>query len=219
MLKQTCDDDLVIYLVGNKADLVNMNNKLRRVSKDEAVFFSKGKAFQGFGEWSALRNTNINELAELLYKYDKENIDSNYDCLYLDVQYIYSANKIKAMVVLYGDEFNSVTIKEIRLYISEMFKNENMNKDKLRRMINMAKCLGACRFFKELFIFKEQNKNGKSDKFMKYIENQVMDKEDKEEYTQLCAQKKEVKNEEKEATKIYTSMNEEEYNRAILNVI
>ena len=54
---------------------------------------------------------------------------------------------------------------------------------------------------------------------MKYIENQVMDKEDKEEYTQLCAQKKEVKNEEKEATKIYTSMNEEEYNRAILNVI
>ena len=50
MLKQTCDDDLVIYLVGNKADLVNMNNKLRRVSKDEAVFFSKGKAFQGFGE-------------------------------------------------------------------------------------------------------------------------------------------------------------------------
>ena len=165
------------------------------------------------------RNTNINELAELLYKYDKENIDSNYDCLYLDVQYIYSANKIKAMVVLYGDEFNSVTIKEIRLYISEMFKNENMNKDKLRRMINMAKCLGACRFFKELFIFKEQNKNGKSDKFMKYIENQVMDKEDKEEYTQLCAQKKEVKNEEKEATKIYTSMNEEEYNRAILNVI
>ena len=165
------------------------------------------------------RNTNINELAELLYKYDKENIDSNYDCLYLDVQYIYSANKIKAMVVLYGDEFNSVTIKEIRLYINEMFKNENMNKDKLRRMINMAKCLGACRFFKELFIFKEQNKNGKSDKFMKYIENQVMDKEDKEEYTQLCAQKKEVKNEEKEATKIYTSMNEEEYNRAILNVI
>ena len=60
MLKQTCDDDIVVYLVGNKADLVNMNTKLRRVSKDEAVFFSKGKSFQGFGECSALRNTNIN---------------------------------------------------------------------------------------------------------------------------------------------------------------
>ena len=68
MLKQTCDDDLVIYLVGNKADLVNMNNKLRRVSKDEAVFFSKGKAFQGFGECSALRNTNINEIFQSFYK-------------------------------------------------------------------------------------------------------------------------------------------------------
>ena len=68
MLKQTCDDDLVIYLVGNKADLVNMNNKLRRVSKDEAVFFSKGKAFQGFGECSALRNTNINEIFQSCYK-------------------------------------------------------------------------------------------------------------------------------------------------------
>ena len=99
-----------------------------------------------------------------------------------------------------------------------MFKAENINKDKLRRMINMAKCLGACRFFKELFIFKEQYKNGKSEKFMKYIENQVMDKEDKEEYNKLC-KGVENKNEEKEATKIYTELNEEEYNKTILNVI
>ena len=68
MLKQTCDDDIVVYLVGNKADLVNMNTKLRRVSKDEAVFFSKGKSFQGFGECSALRNTNINEIFQSFYK-------------------------------------------------------------------------------------------------------------------------------------------------------
>ena len=66
MLKQTCDDDLVIYLVGNKADLVNMNTKLRQVSKD--VLFSKGKSFQGFGECSALRNTNINEIFQSFYK-------------------------------------------------------------------------------------------------------------------------------------------------------
>ena len=35
----------------------------------------------------------------------------------------------------------------------------------------------------------------------------------KEEYIQLCSQKKEAKIEEKEATKIYTSLNEEEYNK------
>ena len=56
---ETCPEDIVIYLVGNKADLTMSNMRLRKTTRDEAVKFSRTKKFQGFGECSALNNVNI----------------------------------------------------------------------------------------------------------------------------------------------------------------
>ena len=62
IIKKSSDDDIVIYLVGNKADL---NCK---ISKDHAITYSKLKKFQGFGECSALKNINIKETFVSFYK-------------------------------------------------------------------------------------------------------------------------------------------------------
>ena len=67
IIKKSSDDDIVIYLVGNKADLLYDEDK-RKVSKEHAITYSKLRKFQGFGECSALRNININETFSSFYK-------------------------------------------------------------------------------------------------------------------------------------------------------
>ena len=67
IIKKCSDDDIVIYLIGNKADLLYDEDK-RKVSKEHAITYSKLRKFQGFGECSALRNININETFSSFYK-------------------------------------------------------------------------------------------------------------------------------------------------------
>ena len=67
IVKKATDDDIVIYLVGNKADLAEDERK-RKVTKEMAISYSKSKHFQGFGECSALKNVNIKETFESFYK-------------------------------------------------------------------------------------------------------------------------------------------------------
>ena len=67
-VKKATDDNIVIYLVGNKADLIDSSNRNRKVTKDEAIRFSKCRHFQGFGECSALKNINIKETFTSFYK-------------------------------------------------------------------------------------------------------------------------------------------------------
>ena len=64
---ETCPEDIVIYLVGNKADLTMSNMRLRKTTRDEAVKFSRTKKFQGFGECSALNNVNIKDVFKSFY--------------------------------------------------------------------------------------------------------------------------------------------------------
>ena len=67
-VKKATDDNIVIYLVGNKADLIDSSNRNRRVTKEQAIQYSKYKHFQGFGECSALKNINIKETFTSFYK-------------------------------------------------------------------------------------------------------------------------------------------------------
>lgn len=67
IIKKATDDDIVIYLIGNKADLAEDERK-RKVTKEMAIHYSKSKHFQGFGECSALKNVNIKETFESFYK-------------------------------------------------------------------------------------------------------------------------------------------------------
>ena len=70
-VKKATDDNIVIYLVGNKADLIDSSGNNRRVTKEQAIQYSKYRHFQGFGECSALKNINIKKM-EMIQKV-KEN--------------------------------------------------------------------------------------------------------------------------------------------------
>ena len=67
-VKKATDDNIVIYLVGNKADLIDSSGNNRRVTKEQAIQYSKYRHFQGFGECSALKNINIKETFTSFYK-------------------------------------------------------------------------------------------------------------------------------------------------------
>ena len=62
LIKKTIGDNIVIYLIGNKGDLIEQSKYYRKVSKEEAIKFSKLNHFQGFCECSALKNVNIKEV-------------------------------------------------------------------------------------------------------------------------------------------------------------
>ena len=76
-------DDVVIYLVGNKADLTVDDPNRRKITKQQAIYYSKLRHFQGFGECSALKNVNIKETFEsfyhTLYKKNKNNLKQTTD--------------------------------------------------------------------------------------------------------------------------------------------
>ncbi|EGR31228.1 rab11b protein, putative [Ichthyophthirius multifiliis] len=64
-LKYQADPDIVIFLVGNKLDLVEKNESARKVSKEEARNFAlENKMF--FEETSAVTAQNVNEVFEKL---------------------------------------------------------------------------------------------------------------------------------------------------------
>ncbi len=77
-LKKATDDNIVIYLVGNKGDLIDSSPRNRKVTKEQAIQYSKYRHFQGFGECCALKNVNIKEtftsFYKTLYKRNKNNL-------------------------------------------------------------------------------------------------------------------------------------------------
>ena len=68
MIKKAIGDDIVIFLIGNKGDLIEKSKINRKVTKEEAIEFSRLNHFQGFCECSALKNVNIKEVFTLFYK-------------------------------------------------------------------------------------------------------------------------------------------------------
>ena len=68
LIKKSIGDNSVIYLIGNKGDLIERSKNNRKVTKEEAIEFSKLNHFQGFCECSALNNVNIKESFTSFYK-------------------------------------------------------------------------------------------------------------------------------------------------------
>jgi hypothetical protein len=75
-IRKASSEDIVIYLVGknfclligNKSDLVQLNENFRRVSKERAKDFANKYNIQNYDECSAKDNTNIHEIFNKLYK-------------------------------------------------------------------------------------------------------------------------------------------------------
>jgi len=64
-LKEHTDPDIVIYLVGNKLDIVHINPKFRDVSTGEAKQFAKNNNYF-FKEVSAITGEGVNDVFDQL---------------------------------------------------------------------------------------------------------------------------------------------------------
>ena len=64
-IKNSADNDIVIYLIGNKNDLIY--EKGRMVNKQETINFVKDHYLQGYAECSVITNENILETFRLFY--------------------------------------------------------------------------------------------------------------------------------------------------------
>ena len=138
------------------------------------------------------RNTDLKELANIIYKYDKEEIDSFSNTILFDVKYLKSASKIKAILVLYGPKFNSVKVKIIKQYlINSLFKkNSNkINQNKIKKQLNILKVIGYSDYIRNLVEFKKIKKDFSGNIFLenleKYFVENVMDENEKIDYENM----------------------------------
>ena len=175
------------------------------------------------------RCTKINELTEYIYKYDKKFIDDNEKNIYLDVQYLISANKIKALLVLYGEKFNNIQIKDIRKYFKENYKIKGNNKD-IKIIISIAKILGAnkflnyCEKFNQNFLQGNLNDKVNENIILNYLKNNMTKEELEEleneikskEMNQINTNNKIIINEETKTYNITKTLTENEFS-SILN--
>ena len=65
-LKDAADKDIIIFLIGNKSDLIYEEG--RAVKKKDAIDFVNKNKLQGYAECSAKNNENIKETFEKFYK-------------------------------------------------------------------------------------------------------------------------------------------------------
>ena len=65
-IKDATDEDIILYLIGNKSDLIYEEG--RAVKKKDAIEFVKKYKLHGYAECSAKNNENINETFTSFYK-------------------------------------------------------------------------------------------------------------------------------------------------------
>ena len=168
------------------------------------------------------RNTDLIELANLLNKYDKENIQSLNNTILLDVKYLNSASKIKAILILYGPKFNLIKVKLVRqsLINSVFKKNNKANEYKVKKQINILKVIGYSKYIKNFIDYKRSKKDISGNIFLemleKYFIKNIMDEEEIEEYEKLDKIKNNNINYEENANdnlmNVETNENEEKKN-------
>ena len=66
LIKEATDNDIVIYLIGNKIDLIYEQGRM--VNKNLAVNFVREYNLQGYAECSAKTNENVEEIFQSFYK-------------------------------------------------------------------------------------------------------------------------------------------------------
>ena len=158
------------------------------------------------------RNTPVMELIEYLVKHDENTIKENDNTLYVDVRYLYSANKVKAMLVLYGEKFNTVTVKEIMWYVKEGRTCGKGEKDKWSRkcVSAIARCIGGNRFLREVKVYKDDNNISVDNEInvealVRHMVDNVMDEDEVEEYKEMVMCKGE------EGIAVWKEMEEKEF--------
>lgn len=67
-IRKVSNDDIVLYLIGNKSDLAIEDRNMRRVSKSAAIEFVNKHNLCHWTECSAKNNVNIKETFKSFYK-------------------------------------------------------------------------------------------------------------------------------------------------------
>jgi GTPase SAR1 family protein len=67
-IKKATDDDIVVYLIGNKLDLIRNASNNRKISTQKALEFARKYNMRGFCECSAKDNVNIVQTSERFFK-------------------------------------------------------------------------------------------------------------------------------------------------------
>ena len=138
------------------------------------------------------RNTDLEELANIIYKYDRDNIESLSNTILFDVKYLNSASKIKGILVLYGPKFNSLKVKLIKKYIiNSLFqKNSNkINQNKVEKQLDILKVIGYSDYIRNFVMFKDIKKDFSGNIFLENLEQffleNILDEKEKEEFFKL----------------------------------
>ena len=149
------------------------------------------------------RNTNINELINYIFKYDKNNIEN--DFIYFEEIMLNSANKIKAILILYGKDFNHVNFSDIKLFLCNNVFNKKISKVNSNKIKNIIKVIGFDKFIKILFDeldidLKEDkliinNKNNlKVNKIIQFFIKKIFDENELNEYNNILKEENNKKN-------------------------
>ena len=138
------------------------------------------------------RNTDLEELANIIYKYDKDDIESLSNTILFDVKYLNSASKVKAILVSYGPKFNTVKVKLVKKYIvNSIFQknSNNINLNKMKKQLNILKIIGYSEYLKNFVTYKERKKDFSGNILLENLENyflkNIMDEKEKEEYESM----------------------------------
>ena len=138
------------------------------------------------------RNTDLEELANIIYKYDRDNIESLSNTILFDVKYLNSASKIKGILVLYGPKFNSLKVKLIKKYIIDSLFQKNSNKinqNKVEKQLDILKVIGYSDYIRNFVMFKDIKKDFSGNIFLENLEQffleNILDEKEKEEFFKL----------------------------------
>lgn len=67
LVRKTCSEDVIVYLLGNKLDLAEEDSQMRRVNKTSAIEFVNKNNLVHWAECSAKTNKNIKETFKNFY--------------------------------------------------------------------------------------------------------------------------------------------------------
>lgn len=125
------------------------------------------------------RSTNIKEFLTIISECqskskscndNKEEEDDNEEqdnSIFIDVRYLYSAKKIKAILILYGEDINTVSVKDLREYLEKIY--DKQSRIVLKQTINLTKHIGVNMFITKELLYRSKHSKCTLKQFNEYL--------------------------------------------------
>jgi site-specific DNA-adenine methylase len=121
------------------------------------------------------RNTDIQELLGILNSF--RNGDPEDEVIFMDVQWLKSAHKIKAQLIFFGPRYNKISLKDLRKYL-----HINYNEIKpfqMCQLLNICKVIGISEFIslREELIENGENLSTTFNQLFQFIKSKMSEEE------------------------------------------